>query len=260
MSEQGNDAPVLTEWVEYDSDGATVSAYIARPPVQTPSPVMVLVHENPGLTEHRQDVTRRLARLGYFSITPNLYSRLGGKSPVGVDDLDRKRQIALATQDPQVFGDIMNALRYLEGRPEADLSRAGLFGFCMGGSKGFYTACHTDRFRCYVCFYGPVIARAELQPNRQDLSYLPYAKDLTCPMQYHVGDKDTACPPPHVELLRQELAKYSKPVEFFIYPGADHAFHSDTEPRYHPQAAALAWERAVAFLDKQLQAAVPSGV
>ena len=45
-----------------------------------------------------------------------------------------------------------------------------------------------------------------------------------------------------------------KDAEFFIYPGAQHAFHGDHGPRYHPEAAELAWQRGTAFLDRHLKA------
>ena len=244
---------IRTEWVEYTSQGATIRAYLAEPQGTGPFPSIVMVHENPGLIPHRQDVARRLARLGYVVLTPNLYSRIGGEAPKNADDLEERRQIVLATQDEQVCGDILDGVQYLKTRPEADTKRLGLFGNCMGGQKGFYAATHSDAFTCYLNFYGPVIARAELQPDREDHSYLPFAKDLSCPMQYHVGDKDTACPMPHVEMLQAELQKHGKDVEFFVYPGAQHAFHGDHGPRYHPEAAALAWERGTAFLDKHLK-------
>jgi carboxymethylenebutenolidase len=253
MIETTTATSVHTDWVEYESNGATIQAYLAMPAPAGTWPAVILVHENPGLLEHRQDVTRRLARLGYVALTPNLYSRIGGKAPNDANDLERKRNIALATPDQQVLADILNGYRYLGNRPEADTARTGLFGFCMGGQKGFYAACHSDVFRCYVDFYGPVIARAELQPDRKDHSYLPYAANLSCPMQYHVGDQDAPCPLNDVEQLRAELSKHGKQAECFVYPGAQHAFHSDTEPRYHLEAAELAWKRAVDFLSQHLQ-------
>ena len=39
-----------------------------------------------------------------------------------------------------------------------------------------------------------------------------------------------------------------------VYPGARHAFFNDTNPRsYHPEAAADAWARTLAFLDGALR-------
>jgi carboxymethylenebutenolidase len=246
-------APIQTEWLEYTSDGATVKAYFARPEGTGPWPGVIMIHENPGLTPHRQDVTRRLASEGYVVLTPNLYSRIGGEIPRGDDELEWKRQIARASVDEQVFADIVNGAAYLRKRPDVQGDRLGLIGFCMGGQKVLYAACHTDMFRCTVAFYGPVTARAETRDDGRDRSYLPFIPNLAGPLLYHVGDKDTACPPHEVEQLKQILTEQGKNFELHVYPGALHAFHDDTSPRHHPEAATLAWERTLPFFERYLK-------
>jgi carboxymethylenebutenolidase len=83
---------------------------------------------------------------------------------------------------------------------------------------------------------------------------LPVAQALSCPMQYHVGDQDVVCPPEHVAQLRALLQRYEKQAVFFVYPGAEHAFHDDSARRYAPESAQLAWTRALAFFDSHLKA------
>src|SRR5919199_858826 len=98
-------APVRAEWVEYPSEDITVRAYLALPEGRGPWPTVIMVHENPGLTEHREDVTRRLAKEGYAVLTPNLWSRFGGKAPTGATEEERRRNIAVNSPDEQVFSD-----------------------------------------------------------------------------------------------------------------------------------------------------------
>ena len=44
--------------------------------------------------------------------------------------------------------------------------------------------------------------------------------------------------------------------QIYIYEGAKHAFNNDTNPqRYHPDAAALAWQRTLAFFNERLKPA-----
>jgi carboxymethylenebutenolidase len=228
-------------------------AYLGVPPGTGPWPGIVMIHENPGMTEHRLDVTRRLADAGYVTLTPDLFSRIGGKPPTGDTDVDRRRKIDLALPDDQVFDDLMNGYEYLKGRREVVQSRIALFGICMGGGKGFYTICRTDAFRCFVDFYGPIIVKAEVTPDGNDRSYLPMAHAASCPIQYHVGDQDVVCPPHHVAQLRDELARHHKEAEFFVYSGAEHAFHDDSARRYAPESAQRAWERALAFFQAHLK-------
>jgi carboxymethylenebutenolidase len=184
-------------------------------------------------------------------LTPNLYSRIGGKAPIGATDFERKRGIALAVPDEQVHGDLLAGQAYLAGRAEADLQRTGLIGFCMGGSKGLYSACQSAVWRCFVDFYGPVEQSADRYGEGRSL--IPLVAHLACPIQFHVGDRDESCTPEQAEALRQELARHNKDAECYVYEGAQHAFHGDG-PRHHPTAAALAWERALDYFRRRLAA------
>lgn len=49
--------------------------YLARPDRPGPFPVVLVVHEIFGLHEHIRDVLRRLAKLGYLAIAPELFFR-----------------------------------------------------------------------------------------------------------------------------------------------------------------------------------------
>jgi carboxymethylenebutenolidase len=40
-----------------------------------------------------------------------------------------------------------------------------------------------------------------------------------------------------------------------VYPGVNHGFHNDTTPRYDAAAAALAWDRSLAFFNSNLRKA-----
>jgi carboxymethylenebutenolidase len=40
--------------------------------------------------------------------------------------------------------------------------------------------------------------------------------------------------------------------EMHMYPGTQHGFHNNSTPRYNEAAAALAWERTIAFFKKHL--------
>lgn len=240
---------VLAEWVTYPGDGVTVAAYLALPAGAGPWPGVVMIHENPGLTEHRQEVTRRLAAEGYVVLTPDLFSRIGGKPPAGADDHERHLKLGLAVRDEQVHGDLMHGHAYLQSRAEVMPDRIGLIGFCMGGAKGLYTACKSDVFRCFVDFYGPVEQSAERYSIGRSL--LPLVRDLSCPIQFHVGDQDTACTPEQAAALRAELEKHGKTAECYTYAGAQHAFHGEGE-RHHAASAELAWERTLEFSRRNL--------
>ena len=41
----------------------------------------------------------------------------------------------------------------------------------------------------------------------------------------------------------------------FVYPGVAHGFNDDTTPRFDAKAAALAWQRTLAFFAQNLKTA-----
>ena len=68
-----------------------------------------------------------------------------------------------------------------------------------------------------------------------------------CPMLLHFGEQDTAIPLADVEKIR--LAHPRIPVH--LYPGG-HGFNCDRRASYHADSAALAWDRTMEFLRKNL--------
>ena len=57
--------------------GAEIPGYRAMPEGGGPFPVVLVVQEIFGVHEHIKDLCRRLAKLGYFAVAPDLYVRQG---------------------------------------------------------------------------------------------------------------------------------------------------------------------------------------
>jgi len=52
--------------------------------------------------------------------------------------------------------------------------------------------------------------------------------------------------------VRSGAEANNKIYEKHMYEGANHAFNNDTSPRYHKEAADLAWSRTIAFFKSTL--------
>src|SRR5450755_2627456 len=61
-------------------DGGDIPGYRAMPAAGGSFPTMLVVHEIFGVHEHIKDICRRLAKLGYFAVAPELYARQGNPS------------------------------------------------------------------------------------------------------------------------------------------------------------------------------------
>jgi len=72
------------------------------------------------------------------------------------------------------------------------------------------------------------------------------------PILGHYGELDDDPSPAMVKELEQNLRGAGHAPEFHSYPGARHWFAEPSRPQYDPTAAALAWDRTLHFLKKQL--------
>jgi carboxymethylenebutenolidase len=217
------------------ADGATLLGYLARPPGDGPFAVVLVCHENRGLTEHIQDVTRRVAKAGYVGLAVDLLSRQGGSAAVGSDNVPG----ALGQSSPEQFvADFRSGWEYLQTQPFADTTRTGMVGFCFGGGVTWQVATHMPELRAAVPFYGPHPAVEEV-PNIQAAVLAIY------------GGLDTRINSglPAIEAAMEANGKVFEPV---VYEGADHAFHNDTGGRYVPEAAQDAWARTIAWFGEYL--------
>src|SRR6188508_799213 len=67
-----------------------IPAYRAMPAAGGPFPVVLVVQEIFGVHEHIKDICRRLAKLGYLAVAPELYARQGDVSKLNEIDEIRK--------------------------------------------------------------------------------------------------------------------------------------------------------------------------
>src|ERR671924_337806 len=110
------------------SDGE-IPAYRAMSAGGGPFPVVLVVQEIFGVHEHIKDVCRRLAKLGYLAIAPELYARQGDVSKLS--DIDAIRKIVATVPDDQVMSDLDAAAAWAGGN-EGDVRKLGITGFCWG--------------------------------------------------------------------------------------------------------------------------------
>jgi carboxymethylenebutenolidase len=235
-----NDPAILTHNVTYEGKAGPVAGYLARPMKAGQYPGVIVIHENRGLDDHVRDVTRRFAKEGYVALAPDFLSRQGGTmkaNPKG-GGLPNIRELAPSNG---VIEDTDAGVRYLRVLPDVRRDRMGVVGFCWGGGMAFITATKIPDLRAVVVYYGP-------SPNPLEL-----VKDIRAPVLANYGEKD-----PNINKgipdTEAAMKKYNKVYDYKIYPGAQHAFNNDTNPeRYNAQAAKEAWERTMAFFNKQLK-------
>ena len=219
-------------------DGA-IPAYRAMPDKNGKFPPILVVQEIFGVHEHIKDVCRRLAKLGYFAIAPELYYRQGDVSKL-TDNQEIFAKVVNHVPDSQVMSDLDAAVVYAESTGRADASRLGITGFCWGGRITWTYCVHNPKVKAGVAWYGRLAAsqKAPLQPA-YPIELAPFLK---VPVRGLYGGQDASIPLEHVEQMRAALKTAGNTTsELIVYPDAPHAFYADYRPNYRKEAAEDGW-------------------
>ena len=231
------DARIVAQYAEFDSpDGyGKGRGYLVRPAVASGAlPAVLVVHENRGLNPHIEDIARRLALDGFVAFAPDALFPLGGYP----GDEDQARALFPRLDQAKTVEDFVAAARWLQARPQAG-GRLGVVGFCYGGSMANLLATRLPELSAAVPFYGGPAPLDRVPAIRARLMLHFAAND----------ERINAAWPAYRERLQAAGVNF----EAFTYPNTHHGFNNDTTPRHDPDAAALAWQRTIAFLDRTLR-------
>jgi carboxymethylenebutenolidase len=213
-----------------------MQAYCAKPANGKDLPVVLLVHEIWSVHEHFKDVARRLAKLGYLAITPDLYQRQGNVSGLPIEEI---RKVVATVPDEQVMSDLDATAKWAAANG-GDAKRMAVTGFCWGGRITWLYCAHSADLKAGVAWYGPVVKPAtELQPRHP----IDVAKELRCPVLGLYGGEDAGIPNETVQQMQRALEEAGSPSRIVLYPGMPHAFYADYRPSYRKDAADDGWKR-----------------
>ncbi len=228
-------------------DGDMV-AYRAVPAGLQKPPVVLVVSEIFGAHEYIRDVCRRLAKLGYCAIAPELFARQGDPRQIAsIPDIQAR--ITSKTPDAQVLSDLDACVAWAAGKG-ADTSRLAVTGFCWGGRITWLYAAHNPGVRAGVAWYGRLVGAVnDITPRHPtDL-----AGQLKAPVLGLYGGLDAGIPLETVEAMEKALKQggaAAQASEIHVYDNAPHAFHADYRPSYRKEEAEDGWQRMLAWFRK----------
>ncbi len=205
-------------------------------------PGIVVLQEIFGVGEYIKEAADRLAGLGYVALAPDLYWRIEPGIALSHDEAGLGRAFEVSQKlDPELaVRDSIDALRTLRDLPEVTDGKAGVLGFCLGGTLAFGTALEGDP-DVAVCYYGSGI------PDMLD-----QADRITCPVLFHFGGADPYIAREQVDAVAA-LAASRPSMECHVQEGAGHAFDNHASAMFHqPEPAARAWEITREFLARTL--------
>jgi carboxymethylenebutenolidase len=218
-----------------------IPAYRAMPATGGPFPVVLVVQEIFGVHVHIQDICRRLAKLGYFAIAPELYARQGDVS--GLKNIPDIIKIVSKVPDAQVMSDLDATVAYAKGA-KGDTAKMGVTGFCWGGRIVWLYSAHNPNLKAGVAWYGRLVNPPDdLHPKNP----IDLVDSLKAPVLGLYGAKDGGIPVPTVEKMQAALKAAGKPCEIVLYPDTPHGFLADYRESYTKVAAEDGWKRMLAW-------------
>jgi dienelactone hydrolase len=252
-------------YIDYPSDGLTITGIMQVPPGRGPFPVIILNHgyippDKYWSGADTWNAAEYLNRRGFLTVAPDF--RNWGESDPGN---------SFFSTGPVI--DVLNLIGSLSSVPEADPERVGMWGHSMGGGVTTKAIAIDSRIKAAV-LYAPVSAddadllarwgtgckggqsqsneaaggcagadmltsgldqslylayqeAASSPPFLYQLSPIHYLDRVVAPVQIHIGTADTTTPPEWAAALYGALQGAGKEVEYFTYAGQGHTFQAE---------------------------------
>jgi len=243
-----DDAGLLAGEVRVPARDGDLIAYRALPKGASKAPLVLVVSEIFGVHDYIKDICRRLAKLGYCAIAPELFARQG--DPRAIESipeiLDR---IVFKTPDAQVMADLDACVAWAASQG-GDANRLAITGFCWGGRITWLYCAHNPQLKAGVAWYGKLVgATNQITPKQPSA----LADHLLAPVLGLYGGLDTGIPLETVEAMEERLKQGSAAARasmIHIYDNAPHAFHADYRPSYRKDDAEDGWQRMLAWFRK----------
>ena len=205
-----------------------IGAYLATPKGK-PKGGIVVIQEIFGVNAHIRSIVDRYAEVGYTAIAPAVFDHVERDVELGYDQAGMDKGVKLISE----LG-LLRALYDVEVAAStiSEAGKIGTVGYCWGGTIALMAALRLGLPSS--SYYG--------SRNVPFLSEKPQA-----PVIFHFGEKDHSIPPAMVEKHRELMPQ----MDTYVYP-ADHGFNCDARGSYDAPSAKLAWDRTLAFFEKNL--------
>ncbi|MBV9532908.1 MAG: dienelactone hydrolase family protein [Bradyrhizobium sp.] len=228
------------QWIDIAAnDGGTFKGYLTVPAAGS-GPGVLLLQEIFGVNKSMREVADYYAQEGYVVLVPDLFWRMAPGIELGYTEADFGKAMGYYQRFDanQSIKDAADALGVLRARPERK-GKVGALGFCLGGKLAYLVAARTD-VDCAVSYYGVGIE-----------ADLAEAGSVKCPMVFHFAELDRFVPAEAREQVKNAFRGRSD-VEFYLYPGCDHAFAAPERSSFNKPAALMAHSRSIALFRKVL--------
>jgi carboxymethylenebutenolidase len=222
--------------------GATdsVMTWVVYPERRDKAPVVLVIHDNQGLSVWARAVADQLAADGFIGIAVDLLTMRRAGNLTGEWAVDSVRA-ALGSLTPEEINRSLDAVgKYGMALPAA-VPKYGVIGFCWGGARSFLHAAHSPTLGAAVVYYGSPPTAGQMAAIRAPVLGLYGGNDARI---------NQTVPP-----TQAAMKKLGKVYEPHTFEGAGHGFlgNQGGAGGANLKAAEQAWPLTIAFLSKHLK-------
>lgn len=238
--------------VKVTTKHGVMPAFVACPDGPGPFPAIIFYMDAPGTREELRNMTRRIARHGYFCILPDMYYRLGTvlfdlpRRNDGMSGVIRASMNSLSNE--LVTDDTSAMLGWLDANDKVKPGKVGCVGHCMSGQ--FITtvaARFPHRMAAAASLYGVQIVN-----DQPDSPHLLVDK-IKGELYYAFAEHDAGVPDNVIPDLKVALAKTDVKNTIKVFPGTHHGFAFAERAVYETVSSEQTWTDMFALWDRHLK-------
>jgi len=231
------------EHVNYFQDDAATRGYLAMPDGEGPFPAVILIHEWNGLVDRIRQTADAFAAHGYIALAADLYAGRTGSN--------RDENIALVREvradEATMIANLDAAVAWLESNTPTT-GKVATIGWCFGGGMALSYALGGEEHEGTAIFYGSLLDDPERMDHVHHEVYGTFAEN------------DRGIPVADVNAFVETMRAAGIENDVHIYDAVEHGFwlHTERDPANNRPAAAHAWERLRAYLNRTLDGPDPA--
>ena len=205
--------------------------------------MVLVIHEIFGVHEHIKDVCRRLAKLGYYAIAPELFARQGDAA--AEKDMDKLMPTSSRRRPTRrSMSDLDATLAFAKASGKADMAAPPWPVFAGAGGEVWLYAERHPKLKAGVAWYGPLAypittSGRTIRPTSSRDSRFPCSGSMAGRTRHSEGP-DRGVP--------GEARRRRSGSKIIVYDDAGHAFFADYRPSYVKADAEASWKEATAWL------------
>jgi len=227
--------------VEVDNNGKNIFSRVVYPEIDTPAPVVLVLHENNWLTDRVRQMADDIAAQGYIAVAPDLLSSFS-EDRTRTSDFeteDEATQALYTLDDETIMSDVQAVYTYAMNLDAANNISASVW-FCRGGSQSFRFATTNSDIDTSFVFYGTAPEEEEVYAN------------IDVPVVAFYGWNDARVNAT-IEQTEEFMNENNNTFEYEIYEGAWHAFMRNAVSEWAKEADTSAREQAFASMLETLE-------